>query len=367
MYGQLETYKPPEWAATLSYIPKKRIQLAMTNTPIHPWKLPGVPEDFSVSVKRDDLTGCALSGNKIRKLEFLLADAVDQGCRHVITCGEFLSNHCRAVAVSARQLGLTPHLFLRTDITDVKRAGCEGNMLLNRLCEAHVYLVPPHHDYDTDVMDSMQRLVRNIRASSGESCYVIPMGGASKTGLFGYIHAFEELRQQGVLEQFDDLVFPCGSGGTSAELAIANHLTGGHLRLHGVAAAHSVDFFYEHCDKSLKEVGLGHLKSRDLLRVVGGFIGRGYGLSTKQELEFIQHVAAQTSVMLDIVYSAKAVLGLVSELRNNPSAFQGRRILYLHTGGIFSLYDERMTPVLEDREEQQHHIKLLSQMDETPV
>ncbi|XP_076435371.1 uncharacterized protein LOC143275276 [Babylonia areolata] len=367
MYGKLLTYEPPEWAKVLSYIPKKRIPLAMANTPIHPWKVPGVPEDFSVSVKRDDLTGCVLSGNKVRKLEFLLAEAVDQGCSHVTACGELQSNNCRAVAVCARQLGLTPHLFLRTDFTNKKAVGCAGNMLLNRLCGAHIYLVPPHHDLDKDALDSMERLAQELQTSRGESCYVIPRGCINKTGLFGYIHVFEELRQQGVLEQFDDLVFPCASGGTAAELAIANHLTDGHLRLHGIAVTESADYVYGSCDKSFQEMGVGHLRSRDLLRVVGGFVGRGYGLCTTEQMEFIQRVAAQTSVVLDTTYSAKAVLGLVSELRHNPSAFGGRRVLYLHTGGVFPMFDGRMKQVLEMKEERQPRINMLSQMNDLPL
>ncbi|XP_076435349.1 uncharacterized protein LOC143275258 [Babylonia areolata] len=331
----------------------------MANTPIHPWKVPGVPGDFSVSVKRDDLTGCALSGNKVRKLEFLLAEAVDQGCSHVTACGELQSNNCRAVAVCARQLGLTPHLFLRTDFTNEKEVGCAGNMLLNRLCGAHIYLVPPHHDLVTDVLGSMESLAQELQTSRGESCYVIPRGCINKTGLFGYIHVFEELRQQ-----------VCG--GTAAELAIANYLTGGHLRLESeltitidltldTSVTETADYVYGSCDKSFQEMGVGHLRSRDLLRVVGGFVGRGYGLCTTEQMEFIQRVAAQTSVVLDTTYSAKAVLGLVSELRHNPSAFGGRRVLYLHTGGLFPMFDGRMDRVLEEKEERQPRISMLSQ------
>ncbi|XP_076435736.1 uncharacterized protein LOC143275473 [Babylonia areolata] len=362
MFGQTETYQPPEWAAKLSYVPKRKIQLAMANTPIHPWKVPGVPEDFSVSVKRDDLTGCALSGNKVRKLEFLLADAIGQGCRHVITWGGLQSNHCRSVALCARQLGLTPHLFLLGDITDKKEAGCEGNVLLDRLCAAHIYLM--NGASNEDALQATQQLAQNIQSTSGEPSYLIPVGGSNKTGLFGYVTVFEELTRQGVLEQFDDLVFPCGSGGTAAGLAVGNYLTGGHLRVHGICVSEDAAHFYKFLDTTLEELGLGHLRSRDLLRLVDGHLGRGYALSTDEELEFIQRVAAETSIVLDPSYNGKTTLGMVKEMRNNPSAFKGRRVLYIHTGGIFGLLDGRMRPVLERMEEQQFLIRMWRSAEE---
>ncbi|KAL8580934.1 hypothetical protein ACOMHN_039634 [Nucella lapillus] len=367
MFGQLETYDAPEWASALNCIPKKRIRLAMTNTPIHPWKVPGAPADFSVSVKRDDLTGCALSGNKVRKLEFLMAEAVEQGCRHVITCGSIQSNHCRAVAVCARRLGMIPHLLLRTEAEDVKECGCEGNVLLNRLFGANIYLVPKYCSYLTHLAPRMEQLAQHIQSTNGESSYLVPVGGSNTVGLFGYLTAFEELRQQGVTEQYDDLVFPCGSGGTAAGLAIANYLSGSNLRLHGISVSDNAAYFYQHVEECLEALGLGHLKARDLLRVVDGYKGRGYGLSTTQELEFIHQVAMKTSVVLDPVYTGKATLGMVTEMNNHPEAFEGRRVLYIHTGGMFGLFDGRMTPFLEEKEERQPCVKMWPTLDDSPL
>ncbi|XP_076435686.1 uncharacterized protein LOC143275442 [Babylonia areolata] len=356
MLGKIETYHPPEWAATLSYIPKKKVHLAMTNTPIHPWKVPGVPEDFTVSVKRDDLTGCALSGNKVRKLEFLLADALHQGCRHVITSGGPLSNHCRTVALCARQLGLTPHLFLSSDVTDVKQLLTEGNMLLSRLCGAHMYVTPFDPLFRTPEAD-MKELAQQIQSASGESSYIIPGGGTNKCGLFAYIDVFEELIQQGVLEQFDDLFVTCGSTGTMAALGIANYLTGGHLRLHAAGISKTVDTFYDTFDEELLEVGLGHLKARDLVRIVDGR-GNGFGQFTDEELDFIQRVMVETSVPLDPNYTGKAAFSMVKEMQTNPSAFKGRRVLFIHTGGLFGLFHGQIKTFMEKKEELQPRIRI---------
>ncbi|KAL8585924.1 hypothetical protein ACOMHN_061085 [Nucella lapillus] len=371
----------------------------MTNTPIHPWNVPGAPADFSVSVKRDDLTGCAVTGNKVRKLEFLMAEAVEQGCRHVITCGSIMSNHCRAVAVCARQLGMTPHLLLCTDAKDMKGCGIKGNMLLNHLCGANmylvprdchiaprmeqlaqhihlcvlvnrvwganIYLVPKYCPYLTHMAPRMEQLAQHIQSTRGESSCLIPNGGSNMVGIFGYLTAFEELRQQGVMEQYDDLVFAC-SGGV-AGWAIGNYLTGSHLKLHGICLSQDAAHYYQVVEESLEALGLGHLKARDLLRVVDQYKGRGYGLSTQEELEFIHQVAMKTSVVLDPVYTGKATLGMVTEMNNHPDAFKGRRVLYIHTGGMFGLFDGRMTPFLEEKEERQPCVKMWPTLDDSPL
>ncbi|KAL8567915.1 hypothetical protein ACOMHN_059037 [Nucella lapillus] len=135
----------------------------------------------------------------------------------------------------------------------------------------------------------------------------------------------------GVLDDFDDLVLGCGTGKTAAGLAVANSLTGGHLRLHAVCARNTSTEFYSYLDVSLRELGLDHLKSQDLVRFVDGYKSRGYTLSTDEELKFIQQVAAETSLVLDPVYGGKAALAMVTEMHHNPSAFKGRRILFIHT------------------------------------
>ncbi|KAK7461192.1 hypothetical protein BaRGS_00038780 [Batillaria attramentaria] len=360
---RLVAYHPPEWAKALSCVP----ELAMPNTPIHPWLVPGVPDRFSVSIKRDDMTGSTLSGNKVRKLEFLMADALKRGCRHVITCGSIQSNHCRAVAVCARQLGLTPHLFLRTDATDAEGAGCEGNVLMDRLCGSHIYLVPKQSPYLTHLKPRIEKLAQEIKASTGEDSYLVPVGGSTRVGLFGYITVFEEMQQQGVLESFDDVVFACGSGGTASGLSIGNYLTGSKLKVHAIAVSDNAEYFHNHCNETLQEAGLGHLRSEDILHVVEGHKGKGYGISTDDELDFIYQVACNSGVMLDPTYSGKGALGMVRELRKNPATFSGKRILFLHTGGVYGLFDGRMTPLLQQKQQSQPTIRMWPDVNGGPL
>lgn len=351
-------YQPPEWAKRLTSIPTVKVQLAMPNTPIHAWTVPGVPDGFSVSIKRDDMTGSTLSGNKVRKLEFVMADALNRGCSHVITCGSVQSNHCRAVAVCARQLGLTPHLFLRTDAKDVGGLGSEGNVLLDRLCGSHIYLVPRQSPYLTHLKPRMEKLAQDIKTSSGEESYLIPVGGSTVVGLFGYITVFEEMRQQGVLDNFDDIVFACGSGGTASGLSIGNYLTGSKLRVHGIAVSDDAKYFHNHCNETLREAGLGDVRSEDILRVVEGHKGKGYGISTDDELEFLLQVASSSGVMLDPTYCGKGALGMVRELSDNPTAFKGKRILFLHTGGVYGLFDGRLKGLLQQKQQQHPTIQM---------
>ncbi|XP_060082861.1 uncharacterized protein LOC132562149 [Ylistrum balloti] len=344
---KLLPYVCPKWAQQLHHVPKYQIKLANPGTPIHKWSLPGVPSKFEVSIKRDDMTGSTLSGNKVRKLEFLMADAVARKCGHVITCGGVQSNHCRATAVAARQLHLHPHLLLRTDTQDPAEIGVEGNLFLDRLCSAEIYVVPKKCPYETELKPRMEKLANILKEKTGEDVYLVPVGGSNSVGLFGYITVFEEMISQGLFDQFDDVVFACGSGGTAAGLAISNHLTGSHIKCHAIIVCDDKAYFTDHINQTLCDVGLDTVHCQDILDIIEGHKGRGYGLSTEDELEFIMKVSQQTGIMLDPVYSGKAARGLVEELCNNPDRFQGNRILFIHTGGVFGMYDGRLNSVVK--------------------
>ncbi|XP_066267863.1 uncharacterized protein [Branchiostoma lanceolatum] len=359
----LAPYTPPPWAAKLLGVPKYRLQLGQLNTPIQRWRLNDLPAGVELFIKRDDMTGSTLSGNKVRKLEFLMADAIDRGCEAVITCGGVQSNHCRATAVAARQLGLDIHLMLRSDVQDwlpiangvpdwsaknPSEVGCEGNLLQDRLMGANVYLVQRTEWYEEKLLPRMKRLAQRIKETSGKDSYLIPVGGSNLAGLFGYITAFQELMEQGVLERFDDLVLTVGSGGTTCGLCVANYLTGSKIRIHAVAICDDAAYFHRHINATLQEIGLTDVRSEDIVDIIEGYRGRGYALSTKKELEFVANIAQTSGIILDPVYTGKATMGLLNELRTNQSRFHGNRILFLHTGGIFGLYDGRMTSILKD-------------------
>lgn len=355
----LKAYNCPHWAAPLTKIPNSRICLAQKNTPIRPWLLPNVSEAFSVSVKRDDLTGCLLTGNKTRKLEFLLADAVEKNCKHVITTGGIQSNHCRTTAVAARELGLKPHLFLLSEDTP-DTVSCHGNTLLDIMCGANIVLVNKSAKHNRDAL--LKNYADHISNETGESCYVIPVGGSNCVGLFGFVDFFEELLNQQVHENFDDIVLAIGSGGSTAGIAIANFLTGGKLKIHAVSVCNDNVYFHKHISSTLKSVGLRDVDSEDIVDIIDGHKGLGYAKSASHELEFIMQVCITTGIFLDPVYTAKAALGLVHELNHNPSRFKGNRILFIHTGGIFGIMDGRMEPHLRQSGRTENQVKLANEI-----
>lgn len=345
----LRAYEPPSWAADLAIVPKYRIQLANVNTPIQRWYLPGIPDGFEVYIKRDDMLGCELTGNKIRKLEFLLADAIDQGCQSVITCGGIQSNHCRTTALASRQLGLQPYLLLRS-MPDPGKEMHVGNALLDRLIGSHLYLIPKKAQQAKEIIPRMQQLAQALKKEKDEDAYIIPVGGSTAIGLYGYIEGFEELLQQGAPDRFSDLVIATGSGGSTAGLAIGNYLNDSKMKIHGMMVCDGSNYFRDHIDDTLAEIGLRDrcgVKADDIVDLVDGVRGQGYGVSTKEELDFIGDVAMTTGIFLDGTYTGKAAFHMVKQMQTNPQRFRGKKILFLHTGGIFSVFDGRMDAVLQ--------------------
>ncbi|XP_052103570.1 uncharacterized protein LOC127737077 [Mytilus californianus] len=350
MASVLTPFSPPDWSNRLSHIPKYFVRLGNMNTPIHEWRLPNVPSGFKVYIKRDDMPGSTLSGNKVRKLEFLFADAIDKGFKNVITCGFIQSNFTRSAAIAAAQLGLKCHLLL---VNCSANLTYEGNVLLDKMSGANIYLIsyrPNPSKYGKNITPRMEKLAAHIKKETGEDSYLLPIAGANVVGLYGYIAAFQEMISQGILEEFDDIVVTCGSGGTAAGLCIANYLNQSKLRIHAIAIGDNKQSFMEHINDSIKEVGLGDsVCADDIIDIVDGYKGRGYGLSTPEEQEFIQSVSKNTGIILDPCYTGKAANGLVQELTSNPDRFQGNRILFIHTGGIFGLFDGKMDSYLRQR------------------
>ncbi|XP_069114459.1 uncharacterized protein [Argopecten irradians] len=338
-------YQCPDWAKCLSPTPTHRLKLANERTPIHRWELSGIPAGFELSIKRDDMTGCLLSGNKVRKLDFLLAEALKQKCRHVITCGDVHSNHCRATVVAARRLGLTPHLILRDDVHKTSVRGCSGNEFFTRLCGPNIYRVPLGSPYSSVSKPMMEKVAKEIKKESGDDSYIIPVaGGSSFPGVFGLISTFEEMISQGLLDNYDDLVFPCSSGCTAAGMGISNYLTGSNIRCHAINVTEiPKSNFLQHINQTIVDMGLpDRVKADNIVDIIEGHQGKGYNISTQEELDFLSSVAVTTGIMLDPTYSGKAALGMVRELNNNQHRFKGNRILFLHTGGVFGMYNVQL-------------------------
>ncbi|XP_022788903.1 bifunctional D-cysteine desulfhydrase/1-aminocyclopropane-1-carboxylate deaminase, mitochondrial-like isoform X2 [Stylophora pistillata] len=324
-------------------IPNELTELAQRNTPIHSWNLPNAPKEFSISIKRDDLTGCTLSGNKVRKLEFTLADALDKKCDTVITCGRLSSNHCRTTAVAAKQLGFNSYLLLRSSDQKTVAVGCKGNLLISRMAGSNIILVP-ELKYKSGLKPMMEKIAEKL-SKQGLAPYLIEVGGSSYTGLFGYLTAFQEMMDQNLLEDFDDIVMTAASGGTAAGIAIANYLTGSKLKCHAVNVSDNDANVYSKINEELMAAGL-LVEAEDIIDVIGGHHLPGYERPSQEDLEYILEISSSTGVLLDPVYNIKTVRGMLAEMTNNPKRFKGNRILFIHTGGCFGLFDGRIDSLL---------------------
>lgn len=308
-------------------------------TPVE--KLGRLSEELGLElfVKRDDLTGFELSGNKVRKLEFLAQEAIDKGATCLITCGGVQSNHCRATAALAARLGLRCVLLLRGEAPAESRA----NHLLDRLFGAEVFYLTNEQYYEG--MAELRAMIDSqIRGQGGRS-YFIPEGGTNGLGCFGYAEAFRELEEQrGADEPYDSIVVAHGSGGTQAGLVLGKLGAGNETtRIVGVNVCYDEKESFARVKDALwqaiQQFRLPLSFATSDIELLDGFRGRGYGLSTPQELAFVARVARTEGLLVDPVYTGKALFGLCETARARPGFF-GKRVLFLHTGGAFGLFRE---------------------------
>ncbi|MFQ5646388.1 MAG: 1-aminocyclopropane-1-carboxylate deaminase/D-cysteine desulfhydrase [bacterium] len=286
-----------------------------------------------LSVKRDDLTGTALTGNKIRKLEFLLPDALEKGCDTLITCGGIQSNHARATAIVAARFGLKSILVLRGKEPEIPL----GNLLLDKLVGAEIRWITLKQYQQ--VMDIMGEIAADLKRK-GRKGYVIPTGGSNAVGSLGYLKAGFEIAGQTQDNPPDLIVTPVGSGGTMAGLLGGIKLSGLPSRVIGFCVCDSARYFQEEIHSILKEMEyrfrLDLKIEKDDITIFEDYIGPGYALSYPEEIDFIRHVARAEGLILDPVYTGKAMHGLVSEIKKGTFS-DASEVLFVHTGGIFGL------------------------------
>ncbi|EYF04101.1 D-cysteine desulfhydrase family protein [Chondromyces apiculatus] len=313
----------------------RRINLAHLPTPLQrPTRL---AEALGVDlyVKRDDMTGGAEAGNKIRKLEILLAAALAEGADTLITCGGIQSNHARATALLGASLGLRSILVLRT-ADPAAGAPLAGNVLLDRMAGAEIRLITPEQYRDRVAL--LASVAAEVRAAGGKP-YVIPEGGSNGLGALGYVRAMEEVRRQLDLglasgKPFDVIVHACGSGGTAAGLALgaAHYEVAEEVRTMVVCddaptferiIAGIVD------EARALEPALG---SPATLRVDERARGPAYAVATPEQRRRIVEAARLGGLALDPVYTGKAFSGLWEMAERGELA--GKRVLFLHTGGL---------------------------------
>ncbi len=321
----------------------ERVDLAWTPTPLQKMERLGEKLGVDIYFKRDDLTGCELSGNKIRKLEFLLAEARGLGADTILTCGGAQSNHCRAAALAATRVGLGSLLLLRVDDPS-NPPHAEGNILLDRMAGSEIVWITPDEYKRRD--EFFQREAERLRAE-GRTPYIIPEGGSTALGSWGYIRAMDELASD--LAALEDgaagpttVISAAGSGGTTAGLLLGADLLASDARVVGVNVCDDRDYFLDVIgairSEFIRTYGMGaSIDPGADIEIVDGYVGRGYALSRPEELKAILDLARLEGVILDPVYTGKAYFGMISELAENPDAF-GARIVFIHTGGLFGLF-----------------------------
>jgi len=295
--------------------------------------------DVHLDIKRDDLSGLALGGNKTRKLEPILTEAVKQRCDAVITAGAAQSNHCRQTAAAAAKLGMECHLVLGGD----KDSTPQGNLLLDGLLGAHIYWAKENRKGE-DIPQIKQAL-----QDKGRRPYVVPYGGSNALGASAYVTAVEELTAQ-VNQRYSHVVFASSSGGTHAGLALGNSVYSVAEKIVGINIDKSETngdlgaYIIELANQTATLLGLeARLVDRDI-HLNSEYLGDGYGVIGQAEKEAISLLASHEGILLDPVYSGRAFAGLLGMVRAGDIS-RGSRVLFWHTGGAPALfaYSQQLT------------------------
>jgi len=325
----------------------KRLALAHLPTPLQHAVRLGAALGIELWVKRDDATGGPEAGNKVRKLELLLGDALERGSDTVITCGGVQSNHARATAVLAASLGLRAVLLLRAPTLeddhdgagiapDRSHAPLVGNVLIDRLVGAELRLISAASYERRDAL--MDALAARLR-QQGARPYVIPEGGSNGLGALGYVEAMAEIRGQ--LDQglaggkpFDLVVHACGSGGTAAGVALGAARHGVARQVCAMAVCADAPSFEARISNIIAQARSidGSLGDPAPWHVDDRAKGPAYAVASDEQRRRIVDAARLSGLVLDPVYTGKALCGLWGLCESG--AMRARRVLFLHTGGL---------------------------------
>ena len=317
-----------------------RIRLGHLPTPIEP--MPNLSKALGgprLWIKRDDCTGLSTGGNKTRKLEFLMADAQSQSADTVITQGATQSNHARQTAAAAARLGMACHILLedRTGSRDPQYE-LNGNVLLDRLHGASVSKRPG----GADMAAEMERLADKLK-SEGRKPYIIPGGGSNPVGALGYVNCALEL-----LSQVNDMglvpasvVHGTGSAGTQAGLVTGLVASRSGIPVLGIGVRapkpRQEEMVLALARRTCDHLGLGDIVSRDDVVANCDYVGDGYGIPTKGMVDAVRQLARLEGILLDPVYSGKAMAGLIDLIRRRHFKTDSD-VIFLHTGGSAALF-----------------------------
>ena len=293
-------------------------------------------------VKNDALTGVSSTGNKVRKLEFLLADAKQQKAEVILTAGSQQSNHCRATALLSASLDFKTHLLLRGRPAPLKN---DGNLFLDYLSGAHIAWLPINASSD-DINTELLHLQKSYQ-NEGKKAYIIPIGGSNAIGTWGYIKAFKELVDDFIAQKIKPKSIFCatGSGGTQAGLLAGVSLYNYNVDICGIAVCDNTNYFQNKIRADLiawqqmypqMPIDISSLN----IDIDDRFIGKGYGHAGKEIFKCIQQLAQTEGLVLDPVYTGKAFYGLIKQIEEGRFKTDDD-IVFIHTGGIFGLFAQK--------------------------
>jgi len=308
-----------------------RLRFAHLPTPIE--ELPRLSEALGgarLLIKRDDQTGLAFGGNKTRKLEFLVAEAREQGAKTLISGGVLQSNHCRQTAAAAARFGFECILVLTGD----KSQRASGNLLLDQLFGAEIVYVADRKDRDRILQETFDRAT-----NEGKKPYLVPYGGSNATGALGYAFAMKELMDQNA--NADWIVFATSSGGTHAGLLLGQRMFGFQGRILGISVDESEEWLKREVSKlasaSSEKAGERIEFTPSDVLVNANYCNPGYGVVTEREREAIRLFARYEGLLLDPVYTGRAAAGMIDLIRKGFFK-NSETVMFLHTGGQPALF-----------------------------
>jgi D-cysteine desulfhydrase family pyridoxal phosphate-dependent enzyme len=314
-----------------------RFPLAQLPTPIE--ELKSLARELggpALLIKRDDQTGLALGGNKTRKLEFLVGQALEQGADTLVTAGAAQSNHCRQTAAAAARVGLRCELLLNGTKPELPN----GNLLLDELLGARIHWIQA-----SERVTKLRELPDQLR-EEGRKPYVIPVGGSNGVGATGYVLAMVELVEQldAINRRVDHVVFASSSGGTQAGMVVGAKVTGFAGKLHGVSIDKDnragAPYGYELADianETAQYIGFDAQFAANDFNVEYSYLGGGYGVVNDLEREAIRLLASREGIVLDPVYTGRSMGALIDMILKK--AFRSNEtVLFWHTGGAPALF-----------------------------
>jgi len=317
-----------------------RVKLCHAPTPLEPMpRLSAHLGGPQLWIKRDDCTGLASGGNKTRKLEFLMGEAVAQGADHVVTQGAVQSNHVRQTIAAAARLGMKCTGLLEHRLTEPEDEYLNnGNVFLDRLMGGELDYRPG----GTNMQEAIEERAAQLRAQ-GHKPYVIPGGGSNPTGALGYVNCAMELvsqaNDQGL--RIDHVVHGTGSTGTQAGLVVGFEGTNSQIPVLGISVRmpreKQEELVYRLVQSTAAKLGLKDGVAREAVLVNSDYVGPGYGMPTEQMIEAVQLTAQYEGIFLDPVYTGKAMAGLIGLVRQGHFKAH-ENVVFVHTGGSAGLF-----------------------------